>query len=289
MKKIRHFIEYIFLHIFFSILKFLPINFVSYLGGIFFQIIGAFTRHHKIAMSNYKKIYSDLTDKEIKKNVIKSWNNLGKTFTEFSILSRILDRKNKKIEITGIEILQQIKKNKEQVIFFGLHQANWELLVPTIDKFGISVGGVYRHFNNPFIDQYILNKRQQILTRNETFFTPKGKKSAKDILNAINNKLSIIVLVDQKDSAGSNVKLFNLNVKTQLGFIKIAKKYNLNLIPVQTIRRKINNFSIIFHPPLNFLQKKQTDNESMLEIHKIIEQWINSNPTQWFWQHNRFS
>ena len=25
------------------------------------------------------------------------------------------------------------------------------------------------------------------------------------------------------------------------------------------------------------------------EIHNIIEKWILSNPTQWFWQHNRFN
>ena len=160
--------------------------------------------------------------------------------------------------------------------------------MPIIDKFGISVGAIYRHINNPYINQYILKKRKQTLTRNKTFFTPKGKESAKDILKAIKNKLSLLILVDQKDSAGSIVKLFNLHAKTQIGFLKIARNYNLNLIPIQTIRKKINNFSIIIHPPLNFFQKKQTDMDSMLEIHKIIEQWINSNPTQWFWQHNRF-
>ena len=289
MKKIRYFIEFIFLYIFFFILKFLPINFVSYLGGKLFQIFGAFTKYNKIAISNYKKIYCNLNDSEIKTNVINSWNNLGKTFIEFSILNKILDHKNNKIEIKGIEILQQIKKKNKQVIFFGLHQANWELLAPTIDKLGIDVGAIYRHINNPYIDQYILKIRKQSLTRNETFFTPKGKKSAKDILQAINNKLSVVLLIDQKDSAGDNVKLFNSNVKTQLGFLKIAKKYNLNLIPIQIVRKKINNFLIIFHPPLNFSQKKQTDIESMLEIHRIIEHWIDSNPTQWFWQHNRFN
>ena len=99
----------------------------------------------------------------------------------------------------------------------------------------------------------------------------------------------MIILVDQKDSAGNNIKLFNLNVKTQLGFLKIARKHNLKLIPIQTIRKKINNFTIIVHPPLSLFQNKQTDNESMLKIHKIIEKWITANPTQWFWQHNRFN
>ena len=71
---------------------------------------------------------------------------------------------------------KQIKNNNEQVIFFGLHQANWELLVPTIDKFGISVGAIYRHINNPYIDKYILNKRKKTLTNKKTFFTAKGKR-----------------------------------------------------------------------------------------------------------------
>ncbi len=289
MKKLRYSIEFFFIYIFFFILKFLPINFVSYFGGILFQIFGTFTKHHKIAVSNYKKIFFSLNDKEISKNVMKSWDNLGKTFIEFSILNKILDDKNNKIEIKGIEILQKIKNNNEQVIFFGLHQANWELLVPILDKFGISVGVIYRHINNSYIDQFILKIRKQTLTTTKTFFTPKGRKSAQDILKAINNKLSMFLLVDQKDSAGSKVKLFNLNVKTQVGFLKIARKYNLNLVPIQTIRKKINNFSIIIHPPFNPFQKNQTDIDSMLEIHKIIEQWIKTNPMQWFWQHNRFN
>ena len=134
-----------------------------------------------------------------------------------------------------------------------------------------------------------MKKRKKTLTNKKTFYTSKGKKSARDILQGIDKKLSMIILVDQKDSAGEDVKLFNLNVKTQLGFLKIARKHNLKLIPIQTIRRKINNFTIIIHPPFYLFQNKQTDIESMLEIHKIIEHWIDSNPTQWFWQHNRFN
>ena len=31
------------------------------------------------------------------------------------------------------------------------------------------------------------------------------------------------------------------------------------------------------------------DSEAMLIVNKIIEKWIIENPTQWFWQHNRFN
>ena len=99
----------------------------------------------------------------------------------------------------------------------------------------------------------------------------------------------MILLIDQKDSSGSNVSLFNLKAKTQIRFLKIARKYNLKLIPIQIIRKKINHFSIIFHSPVNIFKKNISDIDAMIKIHKIIEKWIISNPTQWFWQHNRFN
>ena len=100
-----------------------------------------------------------MNEKEVKINVLNCWNNLGKTFIELSVLKKILNKKNKKIEIKGIEFLNSIRKNNEQVIFFSIHQANWELLVPTIDKLGINIGAIYRHINNPYIDKFILKKR----------------------------------------------------------------------------------------------------------------------------------
>ena len=80
----------------------------------------------------------------------------------------------------------------------------------------------------------------------------------------------------------------NYKVKTQIGFLKIAKKYNLKLIPIQTIREKINNFRIIFHPPLNSFKNYRNDIDAMSRIHKLIEEWIKKNPDQWLWQHKRF-
>ena len=75
-----------------------------------------------------------------------------------------------------------------------------------------------------------------------SFYTPKGKKSAKDIVDAINNSLSIVLLIDQKDSSGEEVMFFNKKVKTQTGFLKIARKYKLPIIPIKN--KRINNGNI---------------------------------------------
>ena len=288
MKRALYLLEYLILNIIFFIFKLIPINYVSVIGCKFFQIIGPFSKSHNTAFLNLKKVFPSWSEKKISKNLSKSWNNLGKTLSELIILNKLLNNENKRIKILGIENLKKIKNNNKPVIFFSIHQANWELLVPTLDNLGIKVGAIYRHINNPYINALIIKIRSKTLNNKETFYTPKGKESAKEILLALNKGQSFILLIDQKDSAGKNVKLFNHSVKTQTGFLKIAKKNNLELIPVQNIREKINNFKIIFHPPMNPFKANLDEISAMSEIHKIIEKWIKEKPDQWLWQHKRF-
>ena len=185
--------------------------------------------------------------------------------------------------------VEEIKKNKEQVIFIGIHQSNWEIVTPMIDKMGINLGAIYRHLNNPYINQLILNQREKSLTSNNSFYTPKGKRSAIDIIKGIKKKSSMLVLVDQKDSAGQNVIFFNSAAKTQTGFLKIARNYNMRIVLVQNTRINLNKFTLKFYPPLQPFKNNLTDNQAMESIHRIIEEWIINNPSNWFLQHNRFS
>ena len=46
------------------------------------------------------------------------------------------------------------------------------------------------------------------------------------------------------------VPFFNIPSKTQTGFLKLARKYNMKIIPVRNIRDKNNDFKVKFYPPL---------------------------------------
>ena len=289
LKQTKLFIEYIIVLFLFLFLSFLPLNFVSILGNLTLKFFGPLSNSHKIVLLNLKKIFKDVGEKDIKIKANESWGNLGKTLFELSILKKLVNEKNNKISLYGLENIKALTENNERVIFFSIHQSNWEILVPVIDQLGISVGAIYRHINNKFIDKLVLDKRNQSINTKRSFYTPKGKESAREILSAINKNSSMILLIDQKDTAGDTVNLFNIPTKTQTGFLKIARKYNLKLIPVKNTRYDINNFSISFYPPVKPFENNVSDVEAMLLIHKIIEKWILNNPTQWFWQHNRFS
>tara|TARA_Y100000590_G_scaffold469793_1_gene659755 strand:+ start:545 stop:1420 length:876 start_codon:yes stop_codon:yes gene_type:complete len=284
---IRFLIEFLFVKLIFFILYLFPVSFSSKIGGFIFRLFGRLSKRHLVAIKNCKHVFPNLSDKEIEKIILKSWENLGKTVFELTILKKII--KTKSIETKGIENINKILKSKTSSIFFSIHHSNWEICTPLLDNIGLEVGAIYRHINNELIDNFVLNQRNRSLKNKGSFYTPKGKQSAKDIIEAVNNNKSIFLLIDQKDSAGENVTLFNKQIKTQTGFLKIARKYKMPLVPMENIRQKNGKFVIIFHKPIYYYEDQNSDVEMMERIHNIIEKWILSNPTQWFWQHNRFN
>ena len=285
---LKFFIEFIIVRFLFFFISILPMNIISKLGAITFRLFGQLSKNHNTAINNCCHVFPNLPNNKINNIVLKSWENLGKTIFEIGILKRIVNTKQV-IDIKGIQNINEFINNKTPAIFFSIHQANWEICVPSLDKIGFQVGAIYRHINNHFIDRFIFNKRTDSLTTKNSFYTPKGKKSAKEILDAAKNNKSIFLLIDQKDSAGEDILFFNKLIKTQIGFLKIARKYNMPLIPMENKRLKDNKFVIRFHKPIYHNNLEISDIKIMENIHSIIEKWIVSNPDQWFWQHNRFN
>ena len=253
-----------------------------------FMFLGKLSKYNKIAQNNCKMIFPNLNEEEITKIINKSWKNLGHNLFELTFLKKLLKDKNK-IEIKGLEILENIKKENLPVIFFSIHSSNWEVCVPFLDHNDFKTGAIYRHINNTFFDRYIYKQRTSSLRTKDSFYTPKGKVSAKEILEGVINNKNIFLLVDQKDSAGTEVNFFGKKVKTQTGFLKIARKYNLKIVPMKNIRLPNNNFQITFEQPLLHNNIQVSDDKKMLEINSIIEKWIRQNPDNWFWQHKRFN
>ncbi len=287
MKRIFYFFQFLFIKILFLFFKSLPLKTAKFIASIIFRIIGRLSNAHKTAIKNCKYVFPNYKEGKINSIVNKSWGNVGETICELLRFQEIYDKN--KIIIKGLNNIEFLRKNKKQAIFIGIHQSNWEVMVPMLDRLNLNVGGIYRHINNPYLDNLILDLRKKTLKGGKSFYTPKGKKSAKNLVQAVNNSLSIVLLIDQKDSSGENVYFFNRKVKTQTGFLKIARKFNLPIIPVKNKRLSNDKIELTFFEPIFHNNININDNLMMENIHSIIEKWITSNPSQWFWQHKRFN
>ena len=285
---IRYFIEFFIFKVVLFIVNLFSKKLSSKLTRNLFLFLGKLSKHHIIAINNCKIVFPNLSEDAIITIINNSWKNLGSNILELTYLNKLINQKNL-IEFEGLEVLKKIKKEASPVIFFSIHNSNWEICVPVLDQKGFNVGAVYRHINNKFFDKYIYKKRNEALNSKNSFYTPKGKVSAKEIISGVVNNKNIFILVDQKDSAGVFIDFFGKKVKTQIGFLKIARKYNLKLIPMKNIRLPNNRFKITFEKPLEHNNKLVSDEEKMLEVNNIIEKWIKEDPENWFWQHKRFN
>ena len=284
----KYYIEFFLFKIILLVLSLFSKKLSAKITSNFFLFFGRFSKYHIIAKNNCKIAFPKLKDEDITKIISESWRNLGNNLYELTNLKKLIKEENL-IEFQGLDILEKVQKEKSPVIFFSIHSSNWEICVPILDHKGFNIVAIYRHINNKFFDKYIYRKRNEALNTKKSFYTPKGKISAKEILKGVINNKNIFLLVDQKDSAGIFIDFFGKKVKTQIGFLKIARKYNLKLIPVKNIRLPNNKFQITFQEPLIHNNHTVSDEEKMLEVNTIVEKWIKDNPENWLWQHKRFN
>ena len=287
MKNFIYFLQFILVKIFFYFLKILPLEISKKISSFIFRTAGKLSDADKTAVNNCKFVFPNLKEEKVRNIVDESWNNIGKTVCELLKLNKLINKN--KIILNGLSNIENLKKNNQQAIFISIHQSNWEILVPMIDRLKFPIGGIYRHINNYFLDKLVLKIRKKTLLSNKNFYTPKGKQSAKDLVDAIKNNFSIVLLIDQKDSAGEKILFFNKEVKTQTGFLKIARRFNLPIVPIKNTRLDNGHIELNFLEPIYHNNKNINDPIMMKKIHKIIENWIISNPNQWFWQHKRFN
>ena len=138
MKIIRYFFEFVIVISFFLIFKILGLKLASSLGSVLGKILGPIFRSKNIINKNLKICFKDITEEEIHKITNGMWSNIGRTFAEYIFLKKI--RKDKSLfKINGLEILEEIKKNNEPVIFVSAHLANFELMAMQLDLQGIKL------------------------------------------------------------------------------------------------------------------------------------------------------
>ena len=168
MKSIKYFIQFFVILIFFLIFKILGLKYASYFSGKIVSLVGPLFRPKDLIKSNILKALPNLHQKDLHKISKNMWNNYGRILAEYIFIKDF--RKSKfqdNIEIKGQEILDQIKKHDEPVIFISGHFNNFELMAMQIEKSGIDLAVVYRPLNNKFLNFIMERIRKKYIFKNQ--------------------------------------------------------------------------------------------------------------------------
>ena len=285
MKIVKYFFQFLFFIIFFFLFKILGFKISSAIGGKLFEMIGPIFRSKKLIDTNIKKALPNINSEDLKKTTRLMWNNYGRIFAEYVFIKSFRNGKlNSRISIEGQDILEEIKKLNQQVVFISGHFSNFELMAMHLEKVGIKLTAIYRPLNNIFLNIIMENIRKKYICKNQI---KKGIGGMKKIIHLKRQNYSTALMIDQRVSEGIRSNFFNNPALTTTIPAQLVKKFKIPVVPIFIERVNNLNFKITVSKPINF-----TDSDSIEKItndlNKVLETMILHKPEQWIWSHNRW-
>ena len=285
MNKIKYFFQFIIIILIFSIFKILGLKISSFIGGKLFQIIGPIFRSKKLIQKNIKRVFPDIDPISLNKLSTSMWNNYGRVFAEYMFIKKFrYQKENENIIIEGKEILEDIKRNNQKVVFISGHFSNFELMAMEIEKAGINLAAIYRPLNNIFLNFLMEKIRKNYICKKQI---KKGIGGVKELVKLNKEGYSTALMIDQRVSEGIKITFFNEEAFTTTIPAQLVKKFKTPVVPIFIERYEGIKFKMIIHKPLNFLNNDSTE-DITLKLNKILEKMIIENPQYWIWSHNRW-
>ena len=282
IKIANYFLQSVIIYFFFLVGRVLGLKFSRKIFGFLFSFCGPFFKSKKIINSNLEK-FSSHTSLTKEKIINSMWKNYGMTFIEYIFLDNFR-KNNSHIKIKGEKQLIDIILKKKHVVFFSGHFANFELMSMEITKKNISLATIYRPLNNIFLNPFMEYLRKKYICKNQI---KKGINGVREIVEYINAKSNIALMIDQRVSEGEMINFFKNPALTTTLPAQLSIKYNIEIMPVSIERKEDNNFIIEFHDGLD-PKKFKNKIELTDELNKVLEKMIIKNPGQWIWSHNRW-
>ena len=285
MSSIKYFLQFFIILIFFIIFKVIGLKFASNISSKIFTLIGPFFRSKRLIKENIQKAIPDLQSSEIEKIISNMWSNYGRILSEYVFIKEFRESKSKSVfYVEGQEILDEIKKNGEPVIFVSGHFNNFELMAMHIEKSGINLAAIYRPLNNIFLNFIMEKIRKKYICKKQI---KKGISGTKQLLSFFKSGSSIALMIDQRVTEGVKSEFFKHECYTTTIPAQFVKKFKCKVVPIYIQRTKDINFKLTIYKP-----REYKNNESIasitLDLNFLLEKMILKNPEQWIWSHNRW-
>lgn len=288
--KFKHLLEYAALRTALGFFGMMGLDRASDFGGRLARFIGPKLGITNRARRNIGRALPELAPDEVERIVAGMWDNLGRTIAEYAHLERFgRPEERHRIEVVKADTLRAIAGSGNGGIFVSGHFANWEMLPVVMSFENIEGGEVYRHANNPLVNDWMVGLRARIT---KAVQIPKGGPGARSIVKLLREEKFVAMLVDQKMNDGVEAKMFGLRSMTTAAPAGLVVRYNVPVIPACIERVKGAHFRVTVYDPIT----THPDTDPVAEIMRItqelndfLEARIRERPQEWLWLHDRWS
>ncbi len=277
----------------FGLLRLLPVDGASWLGGVVTRCIGPRLRVSEVGRRNLAAAFPEKSAAEIDRILTEVWDNLGRTGAEYAQLDRIYDTNDLgpvaggRIQAEGIEHFRELREDGKPAILFTAHCGNWELLPIGAVRHGLPVSVFFRPPNNPFAADLVRRIRRRTMGR----LLPSGLLGTIAATEALENGEHLGMLVDQYHGLGVDLPFFGRPARTALTLAKLARRFRCPVHGAFVERLEGARFRLVLLPALDirWTEDAQADVLNVMNlVNKTIEDWVRAHPGQWLWLHRRW-
>jgi Kdo2-lipid IVA lauroyltransferase/acyltransferase len=253
-------------------------------------------KRHKRALSNLQIAFPEKSDAERVKICNAHWENLGRVMAETMQIDRVIADPDR-IRIVDAELFSRYKDKLGAAIGVSLHMGNWELAIWPFVVAGANPAGVYRTVNNPYVDAYLRQQRDDLfpgglLGRGRVNGEhDDSQKTARVLTDYVRKGGRLGMVCDLYDRTGIDVPFFGAPARTQAIGAMIARRLGTRMWMSRC--RRIGTASQ-FEIDIKELRIPRTANQSedvrwiMAEMQKQFEAWVREMPEQWMWSNRRW-
>lgn len=288
-KALLFFVLYALGYLFLYMPHFIRINFAKAIAFILYCLD---KRRKYDLLNNLNFAYGDAMDNVQKKEILKTnYINLVYNSISFFMLSvSSKDRILKTISVKGSEVVEDLLKNNEKIIFVTAHYGNWEYTTPAFTcTFNHTITAVARMTPSAIINDYLTKVRSKF---NIKILDKKG--AASGLIRALKKDGVVGIVTDQNTSnnEGLLVDFFGKKVRHTPIASLLALKYNAKIVHfIAEYSKDYKTINITIFPAIAFNKSGdlQNDLQGLTQLQStMLEQIIRKNPKEWLWFHKKF-
>lgn len=277
--------------LFSKILCLLPFCVAKAVGNLLGAIAGKFVPGWRMEMAkaNVRECLGvdDARAEQIVRDSVKRFGRMGVEVLRFPLLNEKTIHDVVKVE--GLEHLEKAYQEGRGVIMATGHFGNWELLGATVALNGYPMLSVARKQNNGHMDTFINEYRQMV---GQKVSYNHGSSSILSIARMLKEKNLLGILYDQ-DTGDSKcvVNFFGKQSRFPLGAATLSRVYGSPILPIFMHNNADGTCTAKIYPPLYTPKTKDRDADCLQttkELATVLEQEIISDPSMWFWVHDRW-
>ena len=289
-RTIRHPLEGALAWAVYLVLRPLPVDWVSALGGAVGRLAGTLLR------TAGRRAAANLADPigaggDPRRTVRAYWDHVGRTIAEFAVIDRLLAAG--RVELAGLANGTAHRDAGRPILFLSGHVGNWELASAAAVRQGFPAQVIYRPPANRFLDR--LMRRQRSKCR--VGVLPKTAVGARTALRALAGGRPLGLLIDEKTTHGG-VPVPTLGRAlpadgAAVGQVaRMAVAAGAAIVPFRVERLHGAHFRLTLYPAIDPPRTgdRAADTAAIVAAADAhLTAWVRERPEQWLWLSQRLS